>query len=73
LVSKVKKCAELEKMFQKRQMEQLFQKKGWNKVDSSFRIFGAYPTSSPNLNVRQGQEWLESKGWNDVDSGFRLI
>lgn len=73
LVTKVKKCAELEKMHQKRQMEQLFRKKGWNEVDSSFRIFGTYQATSSNLNDRQGQEWLESKGWNDVDSGFRFI
>ena len=37
LVSKVKKCAELEKMFQKRQMEQLFQKKGCRLIFPNLR------------------------------------
>lgn len=40
LVNRVKRCAEIERALRGRQMEQLFRDKGWNEVDSSFRIFG---------------------------------
>ena len=63
----------------------LFAKKGWNRVDSGFRLWGG------GLNHQQGgsgraahhhvdeeeskgvDEFLESRGWNDFDSGFRLF
>lgn len=45
----------------------LFRKKGWNEVNSGFRIWGL--AKSPT----KKDGFLESKGWNDVDSGFRII
>lgn len=51
LVNKVKRCAEIERALRGRQMEQLFRDKGWNEVDSSFRIFGGpqrqHPATAP--------------------------
>jgi len=55
----------------------LFAKKGWNKIDSGFQLWGGG-------NVQQTEEgdgdssssvdsFLASKGWNDIDSGFRLL
>lgn len=55
----------------------LFKRKGWNSVDSGFRLWGG-----GRMDIRlEGQEqgttavddFLESKGWNNVDSGFRII
>jgi pentatricopeptide repeat protein len=55
----------------------LFKKKGWNKVDSGFRLWGPRTTTEDkNVKTRKGKvldSFLESKGWNDVDSGFRII
>jgi hypothetical protein len=56
----------------------LFRKKGWNKVDSGFRLWGG---GNPLFRSEQKQseaeisvdDFLASKGWNDVDSGFRII
>ena len=55
----------------------LFQRKGWNRVDSGFRLWGG---GRMDIELEgQGQEkgevdeFLESKGWNNVDSGFRII
>jgi pentatricopeptide repeat protein len=54
--------------------DDLFKRKGWNKVDSSFRIWGP---SLENAGEPQSKKvvdrFLESKGWNDVDSGFRIL
>lgn len=58
--------------------DELFRRKGWNKVDSGFRLWGG----GDSLRMGQGQkrpkseqidDFLASKGWNDVDSGFRLF
>jgi pentatricopeptide repeat protein len=54
---------------------ELFARKGWNLVDSGFRIIGGSERLTPK-GRRQGVDvdpFLESKGWNDVDSGFRII
>ena len=59
----------------------LFKKKGWNKVDSGFRLWGggnefddaASPFFAPNDEGQEVDEFLASKGWNDVDSSFRLF
>jgi hypothetical protein len=50
----------------------LFKKKGWNEVDSGFRLWGG---GRMNVKAKGGvvDEFLERKGWNDVDSGFRII
>ena len=50
----------------------LFKRKGWNSVDSGFRLWGGGKRvgrkSDPTVD-----EFLEKKGWNNVDSGFRII
>jgi len=59
--------------------DDLFKRKGWNEVDSGFRLWGtrsASPSSQPFSRKAKSEkvvdEFLESKGWNDVDSGFRI-
>ncbi|KAL7539040.1 hypothetical protein ACHAXR_008976 [Thalassiosira sp. AJA248-18] len=52
----------------------LFMKKGWNKMDSGFRLWGG----GNDLQQVEGDSssvdsFLASKGWNDIDSGFRLL
>ena len=53
----------------------LFRKKGWNKIDSGFRLWGggddAMKQNEPGDN--SVDSFLASKGWNDIDSGFRLV
>jgi hypothetical protein len=58
--------------------DELFKKKGWNKVDSGFRLWGGgldeVATRSTDPEPEDVvDEFLASKGWNDVDSSFRLI
>lgn len=58
--------------------DELFKKKGWNKVDSGFRLWGGGLGEVDKRRVepeadRVVDEFLASKGWNDVDSSFRLI
>lgn len=54
----------------------LFKRKGWNEVDSGFRLWGG---GKLDLKINEKNrdkgvdEFLERKGWNDVDSGFRII
>lgn len=55
--------------------DELFRKKGWNKMDSGFRMWGSDGNS---ISVSEPEskgvdDFLASKGWNDVDSGFRLF
>jgi len=56
----------------------LFTKKGWNRIDSGFRLWGSYEDIM-NQNEQLGDRdssvdsFLASKGWNDIDSGFRLV
>lgn len=47
----------------------MFERHGWNKVDSGFRLWG----SGKKETERITDDFLESKGWNDMDSGFRLF
>jgi len=54
----------------------LFTKKGWNRIDSGFRLWGSYDIISEQLGDRDSSSvdsFLASKGWNDIDSGFRLV
>jgi hypothetical protein len=58
----------------------LFRKKGWNKMDSGFRLWGGGGDDGEiqQQGERRGRDsstdaFLASKGWNDIDSGFRLI
>jgi hypothetical protein len=57
--------------------DKLFRKKGWNKVDSGFRLWGGGLNRENDVATRRSgrvvDEFLASKGWNDVDSSFRLI
>lgn len=49
----------------------IFQRHGWNQVDSGFRLWGA---GRKNAEGSGGtDEFLKSKGWNDMDSGFRIF
>ena len=54
----------------------LFKRKGWNEVDSGFRLWGG---GKLDLKINEKNrdkgvdEFLVRKGWNDVDSGFRII
>jgi len=58
--------------------DELFKKKGWNKVDSGFRLWGGGLDEVATRKIgpeSEGvvDEFLASKGWNDVDSSFRII
>ena len=61
--------------------DKLFKQKGWNQIDSGFRLWGGgidFDGMSPSMFASEEEEdeldeFLASKGWNDVDSGFRLI
>jgi hypothetical protein len=52
--------------------ERLFERHGWNKVDSGFRLWGARTKDEPP-SQSPPDDFLQSKGWNNVDSGFRII
>mmetsp|Transcript_24426 Transcript_24426/g.55741 ORF Transcript_24426/g.55741 Transcript_24426/m.55741 type:complete len:130 (-) Transcript_24426:69-458(-) len=67
----------------------LFHKKGWNRVDSGFRLWGDFPiTGTREISFTDeeeghhemlkkkkpfGDDFLKSKGWNELDSGFRFF
>ena len=55
----------------------LFAKKGWNKIDSGFQLWGggnAQQTEEGDGDSSSSVDsFLASKGWNDIDSGFRLL
>lgn len=58
--------------------DDLFRRKGWNKVDSGFRLWGGGDSirldqDKPRPPSEPIDNFLASKGWNDVDSGFRLF
>jgi hypothetical protein len=48
--------------------DELFLRKGWNQVDSGFRVWGSVVKDDTAVD-----DFLQSKGWNDVDSGFRIL
>jgi hypothetical protein len=59
--------------------DDLFLRKGWNTVDSSFR-FWSNPAADDTQTIRgtkkrrrEVDEFFESKGWNAFSSGFRII
>ena len=49
--------------------DSMFERHGWNEVDSGFRLWGAGKKEKD----RASDDFLESKGWNDINSGFRLF
>lgn len=57
----------------------LFRKKGWNKMDSGFRLWGGVDDDGEIYQQAERRSrdsadaFLASKGWNDIDSGFRLF
>jgi len=53
----------------KKSDESMFERHGWNEVDSGFRLWGAGKKESDHT----ADDFLQSKGWNDMDSGFRLF
>jgi len=54
--------------------DDLLEKKGWNKVDSGFRLWGQEGDSiSASEGGVESDSFLASKGWNSLDSGFRII
>lgn len=57
-----------------KEMDNLFQRKGWNKVDSGFRLWGGGRQERSVQNSKsQKCDFLETHGWNNVDSGFRFF
>lgn len=57
--------------------DDLFERKGWNTVDSGFLLWGRGRRESEKrrstTNQKAACKFLESHGWNDVNSGFRLF
>ncbi len=52
------------------QRDAVFERHGWNLVDSGFRLWGAGKNVEPAPDT---DDFLKSKGWNDINSGFRII
>jgi len=50
--------------------DNMFERHGWNEVDSGFRLWGAGRKEDEK---KENDGFLESKGWNDMDSGFRVF
>jgi hypothetical protein len=57
--------------------DDLFQRKGWNKVDSGFSLWGrARSNAKSPVEAKKDtpvDTFLSKHGWNDVDSGFRIL
>jgi hypothetical protein len=57
--------------------DELFQRKGWNKVDSGFRLWGGGYSEVSESKKRKSSKvvdkFLQKKGWNKLDSGFRIL
>jgi len=51
----------------KQEEDPLFQKKNWNQIDSSFRLWGPAEDAKPK------DEFLQKKNWNEISSGFRIF
>ena len=60
---------------------EMFERHGWNQVDSGFQLWGAgksvmpppSSSSAKSPGERETDKFLQSKGWNDMESGFRII
>lgn len=61
------------------EIDPLFRKKNWNKIDSGFRLWGGGGGGEDRYEVgskkkkKTVDEFLESKNWNDIDSSFRIL
>lgn len=56
--------------------DDLFLRKGWNKVDSSFRLWNNHEKQvkrETKKRRKEVDEFFESKGWNVFSSGFRIF
>ena len=53
--------------------DKLFAKKGWNRIDSGFRLWGGGIQQDETRQEKVIDEFLLSKGWNEVESGFRIL
>ena len=59
--------------------DNLFERKGWNRVDSGFSLWGKRPDEGEAQLLSTGSEgqvvdkFLSSRGWNNIDSGFRVL
>jgi pentatricopeptide repeat protein len=53
--------------------EEMFERHGWNQVDSGFQLWGAGKNVEPPPRQPTTDKFLQSKGWNDMESGFRII
>ena len=53
-------------------LDPLFKKKGWNEIDSGFRLWGGGDGKEQEENSSV-DSFLASKGWNDMNSGFRYF
>ena len=61
-------------------VDPLFERKGWNTVDSGFRLWGggfgagmSTPTSEAEGDNAEIDSFLTSHGWNSIDTGFRIF
>lgn len=61
-------------------VDPLFERKGWNTVDSGFRLWGGGfgGISTPTLetegdNAEIVDSFLQQHGWNSIDNGFRIF
>lgn len=72
------KNEEMQEIVRNSPSDDLFQRKGWNKVDSGFSLWGhgramkAFESPVPSTS-KPVDSFLRAHGWNDVDSGFRII
>jgi hypothetical protein len=71
------------------QQNTMFERHGWNQVDSGFQLWGAGKRNVDLHNVSSSRrtssktsvadngigrdKFLQSKGWNDMESGFRIF
>jgi pentatricopeptide repeat protein len=54
--------------------DDLFSRKGWNRVESGFRLWGdRYSNGVTSPGTNNDDKFLNKHGWNDVDSTFRLF
>ena len=53
--------------------DKLFAKKGWNTIDSGFRLWGGGIQQDDTRQEKVVDEFLASRGWNTVESGFRIL
>lgn len=68
---------DMERLLSSDGMDDLLERKGWNKVDSGFSLWGRIGTNSESSSQTNKDitvdKFLSKHGWNDVDSGFRIL